>query len=196
MSWPLIMGRSCRRQMAIGARSRGRSIRGSTPSTIEPFNRRSYRGADSAANARRTVFRPTPSCRQIARIGNPSARYSRRISASPPRSTPPDHQEGPNSSVDTGYVFMRRRHNGTAATTRGPDQVGAVAGRTDPPQSPEPGFAGRGALVPLVLVLRVPGQLRDGELCCSIVRVAEFTPDPRRSRPRCPTASRRSCPGA
>jgi hypothetical protein len=36
-------------------------ICGSTSSTIEPFNARSYFGGARAADARRTVFRPTPS---------------------------------------------------------------------------------------------------------------------------------------
>ncbi|GAA0564465.1 hypothetical protein GCM10009533_70600 [Saccharopolyspora spinosporotrichia] len=47
---------------------------GSTASTIEPFAGRRYRGGPSADSARRTVFRPTPNLRAIARIGMPSHR--------------------------------------------------------------------------------------------------------------------------
>jgi hypothetical protein len=49
-------------------------ICGSTASTIDGFAGREYDGGPSAANARRTVFRPTPSLRAIALIGIPSAR--------------------------------------------------------------------------------------------------------------------------
>jgi hypothetical protein len=48
-------------------------IRGSAASTTEGFAGREYIGGTSAANARRTVFRPTPSLRTIALIGIPSA---------------------------------------------------------------------------------------------------------------------------
>jgi hypothetical protein len=49
-------------------------ICGSTASTIDGLTGREYDGGPSAANARRTVFRPTPSLRTIALIGIPSAR--------------------------------------------------------------------------------------------------------------------------
>jgi hypothetical protein len=49
-------------------------IRGSTASAADPFVTRRYLGGPSAANARRTVLRPSPSRRAIARIGIPSAR--------------------------------------------------------------------------------------------------------------------------
>jgi hypothetical protein len=62
------------------ARSNSR-IRGSTSSTIEPRDDRSYFGGPALRNAARTVFRETPMTRAICLIGTPSARCSRRISA-------------------------------------------------------------------------------------------------------------------
>ena len=56
-------------------------IRGSAASATDPFAGRTYFGGPSAASARRTVFRPIPSFRAIARTGMPSARCNRRISA-------------------------------------------------------------------------------------------------------------------
>jgi hypothetical protein len=56
-------------------------IRGSTASTIEPFDARRYCGGSSLANAFFTVFRATPNRRAMAWIAIPSARRSRRISA-------------------------------------------------------------------------------------------------------------------
>jgi len=47
---------------------------GSTASTIDPRPDRSNFGGSVEANARRTVFRPTPSRRTIALIAIPSAR--------------------------------------------------------------------------------------------------------------------------
>jgi hypothetical protein len=50
-------------------------------------------------------FRPNPSRRTIALIGIPSARCNRRISASPPRSTPSrSWKEGPDSPAARGSV--------------------------------------------------------------------------------------------
>jgi hypothetical protein len=56
-------------------------MRGSTESTIDPAERRSYLGGASDANAAYTVFREIFSTRAICATGNFSARRSRRISA-------------------------------------------------------------------------------------------------------------------
>jgi len=59
-------------------------IRGSTASTTDPADLRTYRGGPSEANAARTVFLETPIVLTIALIGNPSALCNRRISAQSP----------------------------------------------------------------------------------------------------------------
>ena len=47
-------------------------ICGSTASTSDPGDSRSYLGGTSEANADLTVFRATPNCRAIALIASPS----------------------------------------------------------------------------------------------------------------------------
>ncbi|GKQ36712.1 hypothetical protein ALMP_32520 [Streptomyces sp. A012304] len=56
-------------------------ICGSKASATRPRGARSYFGGRSEFNAARTVFRATPSRREISLMGTPSARCSRRISA-------------------------------------------------------------------------------------------------------------------
>jgi len=73
----------------------------STASTIDPRTGRWYRGGPSAANARFTVLREIPITLAIARIGIPSARRSRRISAqssTPNTPLPPQLDNEPGSS--------------------------------------------------------------------------------------------------
>ncbi|GAB3331796.1 hypothetical protein GCM10027452_05070 [Micromonospora halotolerans] len=73
-------------------------ICGSTASTIDGFAGREYRGGPSGANARRTVFRPTPNLRASALIGIPSDRCRRGISAqSSTLNTLPILEGGPDS---------------------------------------------------------------------------------------------------
>jgi hypothetical protein len=84
-------------------------IRGSAASAIDPFGGRTYLGGPSAASARRTVFRPIPSLRAIARTGIPSARCSRRISAQFSTLITPHYQgEGSLSAARTSTGFTRR----------------------------------------------------------------------------------------
>ena len=56
-------------------------VDGSNTSTADPAGTRTYRGGSSEANAARTVFRATPSRREIALIAISSDRCNRRISA-------------------------------------------------------------------------------------------------------------------
>ena len=61
----------------VGNAANNSRIRGSNGSTIDPVDRRAYRGGLSDATAARTVFRDTFSTLAIILIGNPSARRAR-----------------------------------------------------------------------------------------------------------------------
>ncbi|CRK60480.1 1-deoxy-D-xylulose 5-phosphate synthase [Alloactinosynnema sp. L-07] len=65
----------------VGYARNNSRIRGSTASTIEPFNGRTYFGGASEASAARTVFLETPKTRAITLIGKRSDLRKRRISA-------------------------------------------------------------------------------------------------------------------
>jgi len=65
----------------VGTRSNCSRIASSNESTADPDRFRSYLGGPSEAIAARTVFREIPNVLAIVLIPNPSARWSRRISA-------------------------------------------------------------------------------------------------------------------
>lgn len=108
-------------------------ILGPTASTIEPFGARSYSGGLSLVTARRMVVLEIPSFRAIARIGMPSDRCNRRISAQsstlitiPPALTQRAKaaEGGPQSTCWNRHVWAvadNLRIDVTAASTTCPD---------------------------------------------------------------------------
>src|SRR5437763_16819304 len=103
---------------------------GSTSSTIEPLEARSYFGAPDDASAAFTVFFDTPSSRAMALIGMPSARCNLLISAqsptlstfSLPGSFEPGSLEGVSFQASPGGQFSR-----VANTDRQDDDLGREA---------------------------------------------------------------------
>jgi hypothetical protein len=74
---------------------------------------RSYFGGRSEFSAARTVFRATPSRREISLMGTPSARCSRRISAQSSTFSTLQESGGQDSRTAWGSVFTKQRHGST-----------------------------------------------------------------------------------